>query len=119
MEKYKIAYNNRVRRDKRRQEEETKKQQEDDDEKFAVIRTANTQMTLANGKLTEQNKELQEHVDLLLDENDEKDKRARQHPDEPRETSTQQQPARRRTRRPRRLGSRERSSRRRRLRLAS
>lgn len=78
MEKYKIAYNNRVRRDKRRQEEEEKKKEEDDDEKFAVIRKANTQLTVQNQTLTEQLKEMQEHVDLLIDENDEKDKYVRQ-----------------------------------------
>ena len=54
LEKYKIAYNNRVRRDKRRQaeeKEEEKKREVDDDEKFAPIRKHNTDLMLKNQDL--------------------------------------------------------------------
>lgn len=45
LEKYKIAYNNRVRRDKRKEkddQEEEKKRDEQEDEKFVVVRKHNT-----------------------------------------------------------------------------
>ena len=49
LEKYKIAYNNRVRRDKRKEEEEkqvTKSQNLEDEEKFSVIRKQNTELLM-------------------------------------------------------------------------
>ena len=47
LEKYKIAYNNRVRRDKRKEQEkqeEEKKKEELEDEKFKAIRKHNTDL---------------------------------------------------------------------------
>ena len=49
LEKYKIAYNNRVRRDKKQQTqqaEEEKKRDTLEDEKFALIRKHNTDLAL-------------------------------------------------------------------------
>ena len=76
LEKFKIAYNNRVRRDKRReqeQKEEDKKRDEIDDEKFAAVRKHNSQMLLENERLKQQLAELSENLDLLVQENEEKD----------------------------------------------
>ena len=46
LEKYKIAYNNRIRRDKRKQEQEAeeKKQADIEDEQFNMIRKKNTDL---------------------------------------------------------------------------
>ena len=49
LEKYKIAYNNRVRRDKKQKEQEQqeeKKRDEQEDEKFTMIRKHNTEMSM-------------------------------------------------------------------------
>ena len=76
LEKYKIAYNNRVRRDKRKEEEEkqvAKNQNIEDDEKFSIISKQNTDLMMQNARYEEQLKELTENLDLLIVENDEKD----------------------------------------------
>ena len=49
LEKYKIGYNNRVRRDQKRKEQEKveeKKRNEEEDEKFAAIRSHNSELSL-------------------------------------------------------------------------
>ncbi len=76
LERYKVAYNNRVRRDKRKEKEtqEEKKRAEEDDEKFALIRKHNTDLLKQSNDLREQLNELKENFDLLYMENDEKDK---------------------------------------------
>ena len=48
LEKYKIGYNNRVRRDQKRKEQEKmeeKKRNEEEDEKFATIRNHNLELS--------------------------------------------------------------------------
>ena len=76
LERFKIAYNNRVCRDKRKEQEakEEKKKTEEDDERFAIIRKHNTDLLNDTNNLRVQLAELKENFDLLYIENDEKDK---------------------------------------------
>ena len=77
LEKYKIAYNNRVRRDKRKEKdevEEEKKRDMQEDEKFSTIRKHNTDMSQQIGAYQQQLEDMKESLDLLILENDEKDK---------------------------------------------
>ena len=73
LEKYKIAYNNRVRRDKKAAEDK-KKGQETDDKYVIELRTANTKLLNQYVELKKQFDEMQENIDLLLEENDDKEK---------------------------------------------
>ena len=54
LEKYKIAYNNRIRRDNRKKQEvveEEKRHNEADDEKFVALRQHNTSLLMENSRL--------------------------------------------------------------------
>ena len=77
LEKYKIAYTNRVIRDKKDKEEKqiSKNPNPEDDEKVSIIRKQNAELVMQNARYEEQLKEITEKLDLLIAENDKKDKR--------------------------------------------
>ena len=70
LEKYKIAYNNKVRREKREKE----KNIEDNDPRFKTLREANTKLAQEREEIQKELDEVKENLELLLIDNDEKEK---------------------------------------------
>ena len=77
LERYKIGYNNRVKREKKRLEQEKleeNKREAQDDEKFASIRKHNTDLSQQVSEYQAKLEEMKESLDDFIVENDELNK---------------------------------------------
>lgn len=69
LEKFRLAYNKRVAKDKKREEKEAKKAKNSEDPALLKARQTNSQLLLEKQQLFEEVNELKNNIDLLLDEN--------------------------------------------------